>query len=157
MTQIRQYIVSIVASVLLCSILRGSLGKCVRFSVLIDTVCSLFIAFTIFSPIIKLDLSGIDFTITDNFRTDAQAVAEAGEETARTAMVSIIKEQTQAYILDKADSLGMNISVEVEIDQDTTLPCNAIIYGTASPYAKATLSQYMKDSLGIPEANHQWK
>ena len=157
MTQIRQYILSAVAAALLCSILRGSLGKTARFSALIDIVCGLFIAFILFAPLIDIDLNVIDFALADSFQMGAQDAVEEGEETAQAAVLSIIKEQTQAYILDKADSLGMNISVEVEIDQDTNIPNGAIIHGTVSPYEKTMFCQYMEASLGIPEANQQWE
>ena len=76
---------------------------------------------------------------------------------AKDAAGEIIKARTQAYILDKARSLDVALTVEVFLDDATIpAPCGVRIEGAISPYAKKVLSQMMKDDLGIPPEEQIW-
>ena len=71
--------------------------------------------------------------------------------------VSIIKEKTEAYILEKAESLGLDISVEINFGEaDSMVPTEVRISGPVSPYAKDQLSKTISTDLGIPEERQIW-
>jgi hypothetical protein len=72
-------------------------------------------------------------------------------------MGDIIKSKTEAYILNEARKMELDITVEVELsDADPPAPCRVFIKGTASPYKKTVLGRYISDNLGIPQENQQW-
>ena len=61
------------------------------------------------------------------------------ENLARDSMADIIKEETEAYILDKAADLHANLRVEVAVGEDN-LPAAVTISGEASPYARRQIT-----------------
>ena len=100
MEALRQYVISVVAAAMLCGIVvrlfpNGS-GKQVG-----KLICGLFLAYTVLSPISRVDFSNLpDFSL--GYMGDAEDAAAMGENLARDSMADIIKEETEAYILDKA-------------------------------------------------------
>ena len=102
MEALRQYVISVVAAAMLCGIVvrlfpNGS-GKQVG-----KLICGLFLAYTVLSPISRVDFSKLpDFSL--RYMDDAEDAAAMGENLARDSMADIIKEETEAYILDKAAS-----------------------------------------------------
>ena len=58
--------------------------------------------------------------------------------------------------MDKADRMGLEISLEVELDDNNSVPSGACISGDLSPYAKKVLGEYIEDSLGIAKENQKW-
>ena len=74
---------------------------------------------------------------------------------AREAERDIIKARIQAYILDKADSFGTQLDVEVILDQDN-IPTSVELRGNISPYAKAQLTGIITENLGIPKEYQLW-
>ena len=68
---------------------------------------------------------------------------------------NIIKSRVQAYILDKADSFGTSLEVEVILDQDH-IPVSVELQGNISPYARAQLTEIIEEDLGIPKEHQLW-
>jgi len=58
--------------------------------------------------------------------------------------------------LDKANQMGLDISVEVSLGEDDMIPNGIAITGTVSPYAKEVMETFMEDTLGIAKENQQW-
>jgi hypothetical protein len=80
-----------------------------------------------------------------------------GENSSRQAMAKRIKEKTEAYILDKANSLDARVSVTVSLTEDTVpVPCGVILRGSISPYARMRLKEIITQDLGIPEEGQTW-
>lgn len=156
MDGVSSYILQLVASAIICGGLQALFGKGGGISSLIRTICGIYMAFVLLSP-----LKNVDFSIyTDyfyNFSEQAQAVVDSGEEMAANALRQSIKEKTEAYILEKAISLGADVSVEVTLSADTLpKPSQITVKGAVSPYVKRVLSQYMEQQLGIPEEAQYW-
>ena len=156
MEGIRGYILSVVASAIICSGLRALFGDKGSTSSLLRTICGIYMAFVLVSP-----LRDIDFAIyTDyfsGFMEEAQTAVQEGENFAFEELSKRIKEETEAYILDKAVSLGAAVSVEVSLTGSTPPTPNKItIKGAVSPYVKKVLSGYIKEQLGIPEEAQIW-
>ena len=78
-----------------------------------------------------------------------------GENLARDSMADIIKEETEAYILDKAADLHANLRVEVAVGEDN-LPAAFTISGEASPYARRQIQAMIANDLGISKENQKW-
>ena len=65
-------------------------------------------------------------------------------------MTEIIKQRTQAYILDKAQALNTVLEVEVTLsDDDIPVPLKVRLKGKISPYAKGRLQATIAEDLGI--------
>jgi hypothetical protein len=98
--------------------------------------------------------------LTDYFSdlsVDASTVVSQGKESAEQCTTAIIKSQLEAYILDKASLLELDISAEVLLDDSQPpSPKNVKIVGKASPYAKQRMLQIISDELGIPKENISW-
>ena len=88
---------------------------------------------------------------------EAEETRDDGIESASSAMADIIKQQTEAYILDKAVSLGVNIDVNVKMsDTNPPVPKEVILSGNVSPYMKNKMIQYITANIGISEENQRW-
>ena len=154
MDEIRKYVISIVAAAIICAIINCIVNKKSAAGGIIKFLCGLFMTITAISPWVGLRLPD-ELTFWEGFRAEAQAAVSEGEA-ARTEMESkIIKEQLETYILEKANSLELHISVSVTLD-DSFLPELVIIQGDASPYAKSKLNYYVRDNLGITEDKLKW-
>lgn len=156
MEDIRQYIFSVIAASLLCAIVNTLLGKRGTIGAAIKMLTSLLVTITALSPLITLQLSNFSYFF-EEINGNATAVAEEGSQMAKEASAVIIKQNTEAYILDKAASLGVTIEVEVKLDSTNMLiPELIYIQGNVSPYIKECLIQYIVNDLAIPEEKQIW-
>lgn len=156
MEQVRTYVISVVTAAMLVGIVTGLLGKKDTSAALIKMIGGLFLAFTVIRPIVSLEVENIRTYIAAFSENGTNTVTE-GENLAGQAYSAYIKSETEAYILDKANALGAELSVEVSLDEgDIPVPVGARIQGSVSPYAKACLQDMMADDLGILEENQVW-
>ena len=98
----------------------------------------------------------------------AEAISrlELEKEEARTGIeiqnqelvASIISGRVQTYILDKASSLGMQISVELEMETRaaTPYPSGVTIRGTVTPAQKQQLQTYLEQTFAIAPERQVW-
>ena len=66
--------------------------------------------------------------------------------------------RVQTYILDKASSLGMQISVELEMETRaaTPYPSGVTIRGAATPTQKQQLQTYLEQTFAIAPERQVW-
>ncbi len=104
------------------------------------------------SPVVKLEDADL-LQITKQYQTDVQDYSEELEAKNDFLYESIIAENTSAYILDKAQELGMNCHVSVTVGWDDGVPRLAAVSvkGTWSAEQKDALSQMIESELGVPE------
>lgn len=156
MDEIRAYLLRITAAALLCGILTKILGKKGMLTTTVKLITGVFMALTVVGPLVSIRLDTLD-EFTEGISYDASAAVAEGEISAMETMSEIIKQQTQAYILDKAETLGAQLSVEVILSEDTPpVPCAVRITGKISPYGKSVLSAYINDDLGIGVEDQIW-
>ena len=156
MSAIGQYILTVVSAAILVSVVTTLIGSKSSTAPYIKLVGSLFIAFTVFSPLLGIRTDGIVgyFSSVDG---SADRIIVETQATVHSQKVSIIKAKTEAYILEKAESLGLDISVEIGFDDaDSIVPANVRICGPVSPYTKDQLSKVISSDLGIPEEQQKW-
>ncbi len=156
MNSIGQYIFSVTAAALVCSIARKLIGKNGTAAQVGKMMTGVFMALAILGPMVKLEWGNLTDWTEDHTREASKAVA-AGQEQSNTALSEIIKERTAAYILEKAESLGLEIEVFVTVSKDEIpLPSAVRIRGKTSPYAKTRLQDILETDLGIPKEKQTW-
>lgn len=154
MDEIRHYIISVVAAAVICGIITSLTGKKGTIGGIIKFLCGLFMTITAISPWVGLRFSD-EFSFWENFRSEAQAAVREGEVTGAEMRSTIITDQLETYILEKADSLGLTVSVEISLD-DNFIPELVIIQGAASPYTRNMLCSYIRNNLGISGDRLTW-
>lgn len=72
---------------------------------------------------------------------------------------SIIVQETEAYILDKAEALGVQCQVEVVVQWEDELPkpWEVELTGTWSQAQKDSLSHMLQEDLGIPPQRQRFE
>lgn len=155
MDGIRQYVLSVICVVILCGITELFItdGK---IKALVKVVSGLTVTLTVLNPFVR----GYELQwglAVDEILKDREAAIADGECTAQESYCEIITDQTQAYILDKASSLGVEVKVEIELKEEYPNAPNLVrIHGPISPYEKRQLSAYMQQYLGIDEDKQIW-
>ena len=147
------YILSVTCAGVLAAILRvlageGAMGK------LTKLLSGLFLAVTVLSPLVKIEIPDPARWLED-YMAEGAAAAQAGEVMAKEYSASIISAEVEAYILDKAADLGCVISAEVGLD-DGGLPQSVELSGDIPTAQKAELTRMLTRDLGIGEEAVTW-
>ena len=147
----------IVSVAILCAVARALLDKKTAIGRIAGLVSGILMAITVIAPIGNITFNGIsDFW--DDISDDANKYILEGTSMAEKQETDIIKSQSEAYILDKANRMGLQIAVEVELDgHNGNIPCGVIISGNVSPYGQTQLGSYIEDTLGIAKEKQIWK
>ena len=148
------YLLSVISAAVIGAIIssffeeKGGTGGIVRL------ICGLFLSFVAISPLAKLDFSGLEDYL-DSFSLEGNILSETGKNMAWEVEGDIIKTSVQSYIMDKAETLGAKLTVEVELDQNN-VPISVELEGNISPYAKAQMTGILADDLGITKEHQIW-
>lgn len=156
MDAIRQYITTIITAAMLCAVVSALLGKKGTIGALIKLICGVFLSLTIIRPVADVEIDNI-LTISLPYEKEAAEAVMTGERMMEDSLGAIIKTQTEAYILDKAEALGIMVSVEVTVGEgQPPVPTAVVIRGDVSPYAKGRLKAMIEEDLGITKENQLW-
>lgn len=155
MESLLQYVITVTAAAIIAGILAGFMDEKSSSGGLIRLIAGLFLAFAVISPVVQLDWDGITASLSD-FSAEGSLAAAEGENIASETYSSIIKSETEAYILDKAAALNVSLKVEVTVDGDPPVPTAVRLSGEVSPYAKQQLQQILCEELDIAKENQQW-
>ena len=150
--EIKEYILSVTAATIIGSCIM-TLFKDVK---VICILCSIFISVAVFKPIvdIKLEYSFADIQV---FSEEADKMVEEAFHITEQTQKENIKQNTEAYIYDKASEMGCKIVAEVALaDLPPYQPIGLNIKGEVSPYAKNMLQNLFKSELAIPLEAQQW-
>lgn len=105
-------------------------------------------------PVLGADLDRLALDFSDYQTAVEERQAELAD-TQTEAMASIIAEQTEAYILDKAGELGAEVTVRVETrtsGDGVPVPWSAELTGARSE----ALASALETELGIPAERQVW-
>ncbi len=155
MEGVKEYLLGVIAAAILCAIISQIPGKDSFLSAAMKLITGVFMLLALASPLIQIRLQPLDFItdITDQAKQITASAAVSGKD----SVGRIIKERTQAYILDKASSLGAELSVEVMLsDSDVPVPVSVTISGNISPYSRKILSESIANDLGIGTEAQKW-
>ena len=156
MENIARYILSVTAAALLLGILQTIAGKKGTQAVLLQLIGGLFLTFTVISPIVNIEADEI-LDLPWAFTLQGSTIAEQGQSYSRNQLRRIIKDRTEAYILDKALTLQAQLQVEVMLSQDEVpVPTSVRLQGSVSPYARNVLQQWLQDDMAIPKEHQIW-
>ena len=153
MGALREWLTSLVAVSMLLSVARtlvpeGSIRKISSFT------GGLILLVVLLRPLLGADLSRLDLHLEDY----EQAIGQRQEELASAGeaeLAGIIEERTAAYISDKANALGLDVTVRVEAEAGADgipVPAAADIQSARSE----ELASYMEQELGIPRERQSW-
>lgn len=146
---------SVICAALVCGILTDMSAK-TSFEKLIRLLCSVFLAVTVVYPLIRYRFPGWNVDMSIFQPGDEDAVAQ-GEKIYFQSIASIIRTETEAYILKEAKSIGADLTVEVELDAgNPPAPESVTIRGNFEASVETTLSQLIADELGIPKEHQTW-
>lgn len=155
---IRQWIIGITCGAMLCAVLqaflpKGGLGKAGRLAgglvLLIVTV----------QPLIGLDYDCLARTLTE-YRLAESGYTGSLTEMSGSLLKEIIEEQTEAYILDKAEEIGFQCEAAVTYDWDETgvpYPSAVRIVSSATGEQEARLARVIEAELGVPAGSQVYE
>ena len=150
------YIISVVAAAIVCSAARTILSNKTAPGRILRMLCGVVMTVTVLSPLSKLSFDRVSVYFDDISLASSAYVSE-GERAAQESISAVIKQQAEAYILDKATRMGLSVSVEVELDDgNNPVPCGVTVNGAMSPYAREQMREYIEDTLGISKENQKW-
>ena len=154
---IKEYLLRIVSASIICSIVNVIFQKSTAYGSIIKLLSRIFLIIALLSPLLKLDFSHI-LDSGDAFSIEAESIIKDGENLSNAALRNSIKEQSEAYILNKATDMNVSLTVEVTVSEDfPPAPISVVLQGRISPNAKSKLSQLIFDDLGISKENQKWK
>ena len=156
MSNVAQYLLTVIAAAVISGIVMRIMDDKSVFHPIIKLLTGLFLTVTAISPVLNLHFDDLSSYFSD-LESEASSIVSEGKEIAAHATGSIIKSQVEAYILDKAASLNLNIDVEVVLSEtEPVYPAFIQFNGSVSPYGKQCMEQIVSDELGIPKENQKW-
>ena len=148
-----EYVISVSAAALLWGIL-GSLMPRGPSKEILKLVAGLFLIFTVISPVARIDLSDLS-ELGKQLGEEGRSAAQHGEKLAEEAADAYIKQALEAYILDKAQALGLILKVQVTL-QSGNLPEQVVLHGSAAPLLREKLTKDIQTAFGLPEEDIIW-
>lgn len=154
--EMREYILKLLAAALLCGVAQAFFsGKCAVGGT-IKMICGIVMVLTVVSPWTTLRLQdAADYF--EKIQAEGSNVTSVGGNMASEELRTIIKSRVEAYILDKAESYGAKLKVEVMLSEDQVpVPMSVRITGSISPYGKKMVTQLIREDLGIASEEQVW-
>ncbi len=149
-----QYVMSLLCACLICAILAGAMPEGYR--KLLRLIGGALIAMTLIRPISALNVEDAVSSLLPGAE-DAASFIQEGETMAYRAATERIEEALGAYILTKANALGADIRVELEMTDDLPpVPRSVTIRGSVSADVIRQLSQMLEQELGIAKEDQRW-
>lgn len=157
MEAIRTWILSVAGAGILVSIALsltpdGPVKRFVRF------IGGLIMIVVVLNPLVNIKFDSISAQIS-KYELEADQYQTGITIKNREIMALIIEEKTAAYILDKADELGLvcDVSIKTEIgDNGYPYPYSVTITSNATSSQKKILIRYIESNLAIPEDRQEW-
>lgn len=156
MNHLAKYLLTVIGTAIVCGILKKLLGQGSASGKILHLVTGVIMACTVFSPIISM--FGLENPIfLSDFTQDSNRYIAQGISDAKDAQTDIIRSRCTAYVLDKADALGLCITVDLQLcETPPYAPEKVTITGAASPYAKVRLQKVIENDLAIPKEAQIW-
>ena len=152
----RAYLLKITAAAILAAIIRklapgSGAGRGARLG------AGLLVLLCLLEPLQRIIKSGQDIVPKDWGYTDPMAADEIDLE-ANRLLESLITQQAQAYILDKARAMGLEaeVTVTVRLEDRYPVPWAVTIRSDPTGQQKSALETEIQDALGIPPERQEW-
>ena len=156
MSAVASYIGSVIAASLVVGIVSAMAGSGGTAGALVKLVGGLYLTVTVLSPFVGFRLERIPDYFS-SISAEASLQAQTGEELSRSAMGDIIKAESEAYILDTAESHNAVLYPEIILSQDEIpVPESVILRGEVSAVVRSAITDRIELDLGIPKENQTW-
>lgn len=148
----KQYVLSVIASVLLCKIVMHLITD-LRYRRLVQLIGGTFLAVTILNPILSAEI---------DYSPELDIGRFSPDEYVNSGKLAAIQEQEQgicnaceSYIANKAKALGAAVTAEVFLDE-MLHPNSARLYIQTGSEHQKKLEQILEADLGITKENQAW-
>lgn len=156
MTDFRGYLIALTAAAILGALVRrlapsGGAGRAARLG------AGLLVLVTAFGPIASMDTVSATRDLVRRGYGDPLSSVEFGKNV-NELMTALITEQTEAYILDKAQELDLSLTAEVtaKITDMYPVPFSVKLTGSPTEKQKQALTEIIAAELKIPEERQEW-
>jgi len=154
---VRTYLLSVVSVALLSGVVltltpEGTVHRTLKF------LCGLAVILAAIGPVARLDFTAMAQSLA-RARVSAEAAAGEVEADSTELIAAIIKEESESYIWDKAEGLGMaltRVTVEVCCDGAYPYPYRAVLTGAFTPEQRTRLSRSLEQELAVPAERQEW-
>lgn len=155
MEGIKEYVLGVIAAASLCAIVSQLSGKDSFLGAVIKLITGVFMLLALASPIMNIRFKPNN--TFSNLTLQADEITSTAAASTRESVALIIKEQTRSYILDKANSYGVDLDIEVTLsDDEIPVPVSVCVSGDVSPYTKKLLCESIEKDLGIGTESQIW-
>ncbi len=155
MDGLKNYLIAVCSAAILCAILKQIAGNGRMSRGTVHLLSGLFVAICIISP--WKDFSLQDLEVYNPLMTQqADAYVETGKQLTKNQIDAIITEKTEAYILEKANALHVQVEVRVELSEEG-IPLRSVITGKLSQEDKYQLSAFLLEEIGIQREMQIWR
>lgn len=110
-------------------------------------------------PLLGLDADDLN-RLAGTLPAAAQGYSQALEEENDLIYQSIIERKSAAYILDKAETLGISCQVEVKCRDDQAeipSPYSVLVWGRWTQEQRSRLEEILQEDLGIPPQRQRFE
>lgn len=156
MDGLRDYVFHLCITALICTVLLRFARGTGTVKLVLKLLCGIVLAYSAISPLKQLQIPEFDKVISE-FQEEASIAMRWGKETSGIAIREGISQGAEAYILEKAKALNLDLLVEVELsDDEIPVPVAVSLTGNVAPYAKTVLGNTIAQDLNIPKENQKW-
>jgi len=155
MNEISRYIIRLCCACLICGVVN-SIGAGWKSKKILNLITGLFIAFTTISPLMEIRIPALSQLSLD-YRRNAADLVSYGENISRQAFEDRTTELLEAYILEEADAMNVQVCVEhITLDPQTYTVSGIELSGNATPYERSLLTDLLAEKLGINAEAQIW-
>lgn len=150
MEVLRNWLLGVTAAAILCA-LANSLMPQGGVRKVGQLACGLVMLAAILRPLVQLQAVSPAQLWETGLVQDAGRLQELGEDRDET-MKSLIEEELEAYIVDKAAQLGVSCTPQITCqpgENGVFLPERAVVQGSFTPEQQQALSQVLEEELGV--------
>ncbi len=149
-----EYILADIVTGFFCGILSVFVPS--SFKSWMQFLCGIILTITLIKPFTGIQNMDIPL-VSDSIREDGAHLSDEGKKIALDAMADIIRQNSQAYIMDKAAELGVSIDAEVSVsNEEIPVPVSVILHGDVSPYVRLQVESLIESGMGIAKENIRW-
>ena len=145
------YLMRLICAAILCALI-DALGGSGTGAGMRRLTAGIFLTLVAFSLPTEFALPELD---PDRIFREAEQVSFQGEALAREARTECIMQGCEAYVLSKAEEMGLEVSARIMLDEQF-LPCRVELCGAASAQERQALSETGSRELGMGEEDVVW-
>lgn len=151
-----KYLLAIVAAALAVS-LAASIPQKKSIKQIVTLLGGAILLIALIRPVISLHFGDLEEYLS-RFEPDEALISGALQQE-QNETSALITQATREYILDKARELGASVEVEIELaalSDSYQYPYRVRLTGTWTVGQRQELSEYISQTLGIPEERQIW-